>query len=183
MFFWPVDDDIRLRVWEKQDAAPLAALVRAQATYLGRWLPFASEAYSIDDALTYIERVRREWAAYQGLELALTIAPNWTTAGSVGIHGIDYANGRGEIGYWLSEEHQGRGVMTRAVRAIVDYAFSGLDLNRIEIRAQPENRKSRAIPERLGFREEALLREDLRHPDGYVDHVVYGLLKKEWPRQ
>jgi ribosomal-protein-serine acetyltransferase len=180
VFYWPVDDEIRLRVWETADAERLAALVHAQVEYLAQWLPFATEAYDVDDALSYIERTRRKWAAYQACELALLVAPDWEIAGSVGIHAIDYLNGRGEIGYWLSQSHQGRGLMTRAVKALVTHAFSVLGLNRVEIRAQPGNRKSRAIPERLGFTEEALLREDLRHPDGYVDHVVYGLLKKEW---
>ena len=180
MFYWPIDDEIRLRLWERQDAFALAELVRAEAGHLGRWLPFATPAYQESDALTYIDRSRRDWAMYVGLELAVTRAPGWDVVGSVGLHTLDRVNRKGELGHWLSERQQGRGIMTRAAAAMVDTAFTIFDLNRLEIRAQPGNARSRAIPERLGFTEEALLRDDIRHPHGYVDHVVYGLLRKEW---
>ncbi len=180
MFYWPIDDEVRLRLWERHDAPALAALVRDQVEHLGRWLPFATSAYTDAEALTYSDRSRREWAIYGGLELAVTVAPAWNFVGSVGLHSLDRLNHKGEVGYWLSEPYQGRGIMIRAVAALVDTAFTTFALNRLEIRAQPDNARSRAIPERLGFTEEAILREDIRHPDGYVDHVVYGLLRKDW---
>lgn len=178
MFVWPIDSEISLALWEEQDASTLAHLVRQDASYLGRWLPFASPAYDEVAALEYIRRTRREWAEYRGLELALWGAGE--LAGSVGMHGLDRQAGRAEIGYWLRESMQGRGWMTRAVSALVTYGFDRLGLNRLVIMAQPANARSRAIPERLGFRQEGVLRQDQRYPQGYVDHVVYALLRSEW---
>jgi len=72
--------------------------------------------------------------------------------------------------------------MTEAVRALVEYAFDAWKLNRVEIRAAVGNAKSRAIPERLGFMEEGLLREAERIGVRYEDLVVYAMLAKDWRR-
>lgn len=95
-------------------------------------------------------------------------------------HRIDLQNRIGELGYWLGEKFQGRGIMTKACRAMVAYGFSERALNRIEIHCAAANEKSRAIPERLGFRIEGALRQAERLADGYVDNVVYGLLASEF---
>ena len=96
--------------------------------------------------------------------------------GAAGFAGIDWVARATSVGYWLSEEHQGRGLMTRAVKALVDHAFGELELHRVEIQAAADNLRSRAIPERLGFQEEGTLREAERVGGRYHDLVVYGLL-------
>jgi ribosomal-protein-serine acetyltransferase len=95
----------------------------------------------------------------------------------VGFHSVSWGNRSTSIGYWLAEDHQGRGIMTTAVRALVDHAFDEWNLHRIEIHCAPANHRSRAIPERLGFREEGTLRETELVGGRYLDSVVYGLLE------
>jgi ribosomal-protein-serine acetyltransferase len=80
------------------------------------------------------------------------------------------------IGYWLAEEYEGRGLITRAVRALIDHAFGEWQLHRVEIRAAAENVRSRAVPERLGFTQEGVLREAELVGGEYQDLVVYGLV-------
>lgn len=63
---------------------------------------------------------------------------------------INWSNKTAYIGYWLGEEFQGNGIMTKVAKTLTDYAFNELNLNKVEIRAAVENEKSRAIPERLG---------------------------------
>ena len=87
---------------------------------------------------------------------------------------------RTEIGYWLAEPQQGRGIMTRACRRFIDYLFDDVKLNRVEIRCATENDRSRAIPKRLGFKEEGVLRQVQMIHDRLVDHAVYGMLADEW---
>lgn len=101
--------------------------------------------------------------------------------GSFGLYKIDYANRIARIGYWLDAGFEGRGLATRAVRALVQYAFSGLHLNRIEIRCAPENAGSRAVPERLGFTEEGTHRQVLGLHGGFQDLVMYAMLARDWP--
>jgi ribosomal-protein-serine acetyltransferase len=93
---------------------------------------------------------------------------------------IDQSNCSAAIGYWLAQEAEGHGLMTAAVTALLRHGFRTLQLNRIEIRAGLRNRRSRAIPKRLGFRHEGTLRQAERLADRFVDHAVYGLLKEDW---
>jgi RimJ/RimL family protein N-acetyltransferase len=76
-------------------------------------------------------------------------------AGVIGYHALDWENRTTEVGYWLGEEQQGKGLVTAACRALVDHAFGELGLNRVVISCATENKKSCAIPERLGLGERA----------------------------
>jgi ribosomal-protein-serine acetyltransferase len=84
------------------------------------------------------------------------------------------------IGYWLGESYQGKGLMTGACRALVDYLFSELRLQRIEIRCATSNARSCAVPQRLGFTKEGVLRQAQAFDDHYLDLEVYGLLAEDW---
>jgi ribosomal-protein-serine acetyltransferase len=103
--------------------------------------------------------------------------------GIAGFLGVNWPHGSTSIGYWLSERHQGRGLMTDAVRTLIDRAFGEWSLHRVEIRAATGNARSRRIPERLGFREEGVMREAERIGERYNDLAVYGLLAPEWVQE
>lgn len=98
----------------------------------------------------------------------------------IGCHPLNRAHDSTSIGYWLVEASLGRGTMTEAVRAFTSHAFGVWDLHRVEIQAAVGNTRSRAIPERLGFTEEGILREAERVGDRYLDIVVYAMLAAEW---
>ena len=80
-----------------------------------------------------------------------------------------------------AETAQGRGIMTRACAAMTRWCFDELKLNRVEIQCARENARSRAVPMRLGFVQEGILRQAGTAEAGFVDHVVYGMLASEWP--
>jgi ribosomal-protein-serine acetyltransferase len=101
-------------------------------------------------------------------------------AGVIGYDAIDWENRSTEVGYWLGEGYQGKGLATAACRALVDHAFKELGLNRVSIACATENKKSCAIPERLGFRREGVVRQAEWLYDHFVDHVVYAALASEW---
>ena len=94
----------------------------------------------------------------------------------IGLHRIDWNNRATSIGYWLGAAHQGRGTMTEAVRALVDHAFGAWGLHRVVIEAATGNARSRAIAERVGFREEGVRRAAERSGDDFLDIVVYAML-------
>ena len=98
----------------------------------------------------------------------------------IGFLGVDWENRSTGLGYWLGAKLEGRGVMTDAVRELVDHALRVWMLNRVEIRVAAENQRSRAIPERLAFRQEGTLRQAERVGDRYLDAVVYSMLAADW---
>lgn len=86
----------------------------------------------------------------------------------------------GDLGYLVGGAHEGRGVITRTAHAILDAAFTRIGLHRVEIRMTPDNERSRAVPERLGFRYEGILRECVPgpQPGTYEDLEVWGMLAR-----
>jgi ribosomal-protein-serine acetyltransferase len=167
-----------LRLLEEQDADELAAVIHANGEYLAAWMPWVPEDYDRDSALEFIRRARQELADSRSMQLGVTRAG--AIVGVAGLHAIDHRHLYGSVGYWLAAEAQGHGTMTLAVAALCDHAFGTWRLHRVEIRAAPDNARSRAIPERLGFQQEGVVREVERFRDRWRDHVVYGMLASEW---
>lgn len=83
----------------------------------------------------------------------------------------------GSVGYWLSEEFQGKGIVLRSVEKLVDYCFTELLLNRIEIKCGTKNYKSQAIAEKIGFQKEGIIREGEFLHNAFSDLFCYSLLK------
>jgi ribosomal-protein-serine acetyltransferase len=167
-----------LRLLEESDAEALYALVDANRSYLARWLPWVEETHGSEIVLSFIRGTRRQVADNNGFQTA--IVDGEAIIGVVGFHGLDWGNRSTSIGYWLAENRQGRGTMTESVRALADHAFAGWNLNRVEIRVAVGNVRSRAIPSRLGFVEEGVLREAERFGERFEDSVVYSMLAKDW---
>jgi ribosomal-protein-serine acetyltransferase len=172
-----LSDDCWLRFLEESDADELYARIDVNRAYLGQWLPWPADQ-TRDGTLEFIRSTRRQLAENNGLQTAIVCAEE--IVGMVGLHGVDWAHRSASVGYWLDEAHQGKGTMTRAVQALVDHALHAWALNRVEIRAAADNARSRALAERLGFREEGLLREAFRIGERYDDDVVYAVLASEW---
>lgn len=170
-------DALGVRPLEAGDVAELYALVDANRGYLARWMPWAA-GQDLAGTERFVAEAEEQLALGNGFQAA--IAPGGEIVGVVGFHSIDWLNCHTSIGYWLAEEAQGRGTMTTVVRALLDHAFHEWELHRVEIHCAPDNERSRAIPERLGFREEARLRETELVDGRYLDSVVYGMLEGEW---
>ena len=173
-----VTDDCQLVQLEEADAEELHGLVEANRGYLAEWLPWAA-GQTLDGTRKFIERARRQVEERDGFQGALVLDGRMVGAG--GFLSVNRESRSTELGYWLAEEHQGRGLMTKTVSALLDHAFDEWGLNRVEIHVATGNRRSRAIPERLGFQQEGVLRDYERVGDRYLDIVVYSLLARERP--
>lgn len=100
-------------------------------------------------------------------------------AGAVGLELVSARAGIASLEYALGPAFRGRGVLTRALGALVAHLFSTTSLHRLEIQADAENAPSCALAERLGFRREGVLRDRLVYADGRGDQAVYALLRSE----
>jgi ribosomal-protein-serine acetyltransferase len=179
MFRLRVDDEIELSLPEDADAGTVFALIDANRAFIGRHLRWMETARTVDDTRAWIRQVRRAFAT--GDQVTALIWHRGEFAGVVDLWHISRPSRWGEIGYWLGETFTGKGIMTRTVRAFVDYAFKAWGLHRIAILCTTENPKSAAVPERLGFVHEAVLRDARFLHDRRLSFAVYGMLADEWP--
>ena len=158
------------------DAETLFALVDGERERLRWWLPWVDGVRTAEDERAWLKAVL---SSEELKEEGYGIWDRGELAGCVGMH-LDALNDGADIGYWLGRAFEGRGLVTRACGALIDRGFGELRLHRITIHAAPDNARSRAVPERLGFTQEAVLRQAGKTAVGYVDLVVYSMLDREW---
>ncbi len=170
-----VDAEITLREVTLEEVQPIFTTLVGEREYFSEWLPFVEYTNEIKDTIAFVESVIHGDA--NNLTCAIYYKNHFV--GLVGLKDTDTANNKTEIGYWLSENYQKKGIMTRACRAMIDYAFDILGMNRVQLKAATGNIKSQQVAERLGFKREGIEREGELHSRGYVDLVVFGLLKSE----
>ncbi len=176
-----IDDDLILRQLGDGDAVPLYAVIDRNRHYLKQWLPWLDTSQRPDDTLFFIRTTQEQFANNDGFAAGIWF--KGSIVGTIGFHKVDWLNRNVEIGYWISEDCQGKGIVTRACKAFIDHAFSEWHLHRVQIRCAVGNSKSCRIPERLGFTKEGLQRQAEFLYDHHVDLIVYGLLEHEWRDQ
>lgn len=130
------------------------------------------------DVIEHIDSSKQQYVDNDGFTAAIIYKGE--IAGVISLMGISWNHKSTAIGYWLAHKYTGNGIMTKCCKALVDYAFKELELHRIEIQCAEGNVRSRAIPERLGFKIEGTIRESEYLYDHYVSHKVYGMLRSEW---
>lgn len=173
-----IDDTIFLELTAQQHAAGLFKAVDNNREHLSRFLPWVGNMQSVNDFKNYIGHCEELYQ--QKTDISFVIMVNNKTVGRIGMHYIHPQNKTGAIGYWLAKEFEGMGIVTRACKTIIQYGFEELALNRIEIKAAVNNTRSQAIPEKLHFKKEGILREAERVNNEFVDLALYSLLRSEW---
>lgn len=180
MFHLAVAPGLELRQLELCDAGPLFELADRNRERLREWLNWVDRTRCADDVRQFIAAALEQWEAGLGPNAAILL--DGAIIGSVGAHPYDLARRNCSIGYWIDEAHAGKGVVTRCAARFLDYLFDEVKLHRVEIRCGAGNDRSCAIPERLGFTREGVLREAEWVSGRWVDLVVWGLLEQEWKR-
>ena len=169
-----------LRLPTESDADELFKLTDSNRAYLRQWLPWVDRATCAEDTRKVLQSGLQQIANQQGFHAV--ICYDGQIVGVIGFHAIDWNNRSTSIGYWLSESHQGQGLMTTSCQAVIEYAFAVWNVNRIVIRCATGNTHSQAIPERLGFVGEGIQREAEWLYDHFVDLINYSLLRTDWDR-
>ena len=178
MVSFKVDSEVRIRELALEDARAVFDVVTANRDHLSPFMHWMTPGYSIDSAQAFIQQAIEKRAARKSLSLGIFRAERFI--GSIGFVFFDWVAGKAEIGYWISADEEGKGIVTASARLLIDFAFRELELNRIEIRCSSENSRSAAIPQRLGFTREGLLRMAEFRNGRLHDFEIYGLLASEW---
>lgn len=178
MFQREIGHGIELRALQETNAPELFAAVERNRERLGRWLFWVHDTHAPADVREFIRQALIQHAARHGLHCAIRVGGAF--AGGIGCRIVESRNRSASIGYWLDAAFEGRGIATRCCRAMLDYAFGPMGMHRVEIRCATHNERSCAIPARLGFTREGVLREAEWVRDGYHDLVIWSLLEGEW---
>ncbi len=181
MFSFQIEDDLKLVLPTERDAAELHAVVRENLKELKLWMPWATDDYSLESAREFIRGNLSEFATTGSFGTSVVLDEK--IAGIISFHHLDMTNKSAHLGYWLAKSAQGKGLMTKCSRVLIDYLFDEMELNRVQINCNAQNAKSRAIPERLGFQLEGVLRQVEFFNNRFGDWAVYAMLKADWKKQ
>jgi len=176
-----IDEEIELRLLEESDADDIFKIINTERDYLGEWLPFVAFTQQLEDSQAFVQSVLSVDEAHR--DPIFTIRCQDQCIGLIGFKGTDYGNHKTELGYWLSESYQKKGIVTRSVIALCEWAFEKLFINRIQIKCAVGNIPSKNIPQRLGFQLEGIERAGELLSNGcYTDLEIYSLLKDEYKK-
>jgi ribosomal-protein-serine acetyltransferase len=171
-----VDDDIELVLADEHVAPTFHRLVLQSLHHLQPWEELARDDLTLAEVSQSLRDGRRAWA--EGRAVPTAIRYRGEIVGAVGAR-IDREKARAEIGYWIDAAHQGRGIVTRSVGAMVDSLFLDEEMHRVELRTAADNHRSRAVAERLSFVLEGTLREAYPLAGTRRDLCIYARLASD----
>lgn len=169
-------DGASIRLLVPEDALVVFETVDRNRERLRPWLAWVDRTLSPGDTRAFIDLT----ISTQGREFAYGIYVGDSFVGAIGLH-TDPEHRSAMIGYWIDEEHEGRGLVTKASRALTEVAFRDLAMHRVWLTADPKNTRSCSVAERLGFRLEGIRREDTYTDGQFRDTALYAVLEEEWP--
>jgi ribosomal-protein-serine acetyltransferase len=181
MFSFPLSDDAVLILRTASIADAYHELVAANQERLARWEPWAVKTPVLSETRSFLEASAQNWLSGAELPVAIVVREDgrWHLAGAASLT-INAYGRSAEVGYWIDGGHEGRGLVTRTVAALLDQAFGPLHVDRVTLHTDPANERSRAVARRLGFVEEATLRQATAFPDERRDQVIYAMMADEW---
>jgi RimJ/RimL family protein N-acetyltransferase len=174
-----------VRCWEPRDAPLLKDAVDSSVDHLRAWMPWAwDEPKPLSDTVALLRRFRGQFDLGQDFVCGVFDRDETEAVGGSGFH-TRVGEDAFEIGYWIRASRTGRGFATEVTAALTKAGFEVCGVDRMEIRVEPGNEPSIAIPRKLGYREEALLGRRLDpRPDqtGRRDAIVFTLFADEYPQ-
>jgi len=181
MFEINIEPDLKLREIQMSDSAFIFSIIDKDREYLREWLPFVDDTRMVEDTENFIKSVLAGPA--DRIETVYVIIYENQPAGLIGYRNTDRANHKTELGYWIAKDLQGKGIVTKACKALINFAFEIFNMNRIQICVSIDNHKSKAIPLRLGFKFEGIQRAGEYLNDHFTNLEIYSMLRSEWAHQ
>ena len=174
-------DGAELRALEPCHADEFAAHVEGIREHLKPWIPFASRVVDVDTSREFLQRFADWQARDEGRLYGIWV--DGALSGGTLFKDFSAASGVCEIGVWLSPAVEGRGLITTAVRHMIDWAVLTRGMTRVEWRCAPGNQRSSAVAKRLGLTYEGTLRSDFTVNGTRQDTEVWAVLADEWRAQ
>ena len=173
-----INERIRLELTAEKHAKALYDAVDSNREHLSAFLPWVGSMQSAGDFQSYIKNC--ELLYQQKKEVSFVILFDDVLVGRIGLHHVNLQNNNAAIGYWLTKNTEGKGIISQSCKALITFGFQELGLHRIEIKAATGNIRSQAIPEKLNFKKEGILRQAEWVNNQYLDLYIYSILHYEW---
>ena len=156
---------LELRRWTKEDAPAIFKEVDKNRDHLAKWLPWVQTTHSVEDSVQFVNERITGFENKDRFEYGIFLKPNdsdkeLSLIGAVGLVSL-VSQEFAEIGYWLAKDMQGNGIITMAVKALIEEAKESSTFSKFVIKSVPDNMKSRKVPERLGFIEKGLSKSEM----------------------
>ncbi|MEI8279275.1 MAG: GNAT family protein [Bacteroidota bacterium] len=173
-----IADDLLLRSYELEDAPELFRAINESRSHLRMWLDWVDATTKPEHSLQFIQHSLQQ--LHDQKALALGIFHKRKIIGGIGMHQWDHATKKVCIGYWISKEYEGKGIISQCSIRLFDFLFDKLGINKIELHFVSNNTRSASVASRLGCKVEGILRQSSLLNGKLEDVVVTGLLKSEW---
>ncbi|MGW3739099.1 GNAT family N-acetyltransferase [Streptomyces sp. NPDC005146] len=175
------DDGAELRPLEIWQAEEFLAHIGRARDLVDPWIPFATFATDLESARALLQRYADKQAADTGRLYGIWL--DGTLVGGVLFRIFDTGSGNCEVGCWLESAGEGRGLVTRAVRKLIDWAVEERGMHRVEWVASSANTRSVAVAKRLGMTRDGVLRENYPYRGVRHDSEIWSVLAPEWRAQ
>lgn len=170
-----------LRPPQHSDFRPWSELRRASRDFLTQWEPtWASDHLTRKAFTNRVYWAQRAVSSGTALPLFLIAKADGDLLGAITLDNIRRGPAQaGTLGYWIGEAHARQGLMREAIEALVHHAFTQLDLSRVEAACLPENKASRGVLEKSGFKYEGVAQSYLQINGRWRNHVLYSSLRMD----
>lgn len=177
-----LSERVRLEPWQKRHMKQSLAILtgsRDKALFDFTNMPYP---YKRKHGLDFLKRLKKGKKEKTDIVFAIVLPKDDALIGVCGIHKIDKKNHCAEMGFWIAQQHRGKGYATEAAQLVIDYGFTTYKLNRLEIRCSTLNAASQNVIKKLGGIYEGIHRKEKYSPirKGYHDIEVYSILRQEW---
>jgi ribosomal-protein-serine acetyltransferase len=175
-----VDEQTVLKPPRIEWAEEVFELIEANRAYLEPWLDWLASITTIEHTRLFLfDAIRFNEG---GQRCTYLIVHRNQIVGFAALLKVDYKHHKAELGFWIAEKQQGQGIVSKACRKLLHYAFADLCLNRIVLKTMQSNQSSKAVAERIGLAREGQLRQAFFHQGTYRDLELYSILRKEWKK-
>jgi ribosomal-protein-serine acetyltransferase len=177
MFTMDVAEDLKLALLQPSFAKRYFAILQEEQAYLRRWMGWAHRAEKEEFFTEFIKNNLHEYA--EGRAMTCAMLYRGELVGNISFNKIFHDLKKAEIGYWLSERYQKKGIVSRSLLRMIDLAFDELGLEKVQASVGVENLPSRGVCERLGFVQEGMITRAENIGGVIIDHVIYGFTKQK----
>ena len=135
-----------------------------------------------EDALNHFKMIDEKIEKNEGINWAITVKGNPKLIGIIGHYRIQPENHRCEIGYMILPQYNGQGIVTEAIKAVLEYGFEDMNMHSIEAVIDPDNIASERVLQKNGFVKEAHILENEYYDGKFWDTVIYSILKRNFKK-